>query len=155
MLQSLRRRAPALVVCASLSAVMLAGCGDSSSDDAADTPETSASAPDQGSGTQPATRLELPPVTSTTSAGGRTIEVAFAGGQVQGGRRTEKVELGEEVRIRAVSDVAEELHVHTYDRRVDLQPGQPGEVVFTADIPGRHEVEFEKSGRAALTLEVA
>lgn len=147
MLQSLRRGAPALVVCVSLSAIAttLTGCGASSSKDDVRPPGTSA----------PATRLELPAVTSTTAATrGRTIEVALAGGQVRGGRRTEKVELGEQVRIRAVSDVAEELHVHTYDRRVDLQPSQPAEVVFTADIPGRHEVEFEKSGRQALTLEV-
>ena len=144
MLQSLRRRAPALVVCASLSTVAIAGCGGSSSEDAA----------------PPATNRELPVGTSTTStqAGAtpvRAIEVGLAGGQVAGGRRTEKVELGEEVRIRAVSDVVEELHVHTYDRRVELQPSQPADLVFTADIPGRHEVEFERSGRHALTLEVA
>ena len=139
MLQSLRRRAPALVVFASLSMVTLAGCGGSSSDDTA----------------PPATNRELPAETSPTSAAGvGAIELALAGGQVQGGRRTERVELGEQVRIRAVSDVAEELHVHTYDRRIELQPSQPAEVVFTADIPGRHEVEFEKSGRPALTLEV-
>ena len=139
MLQSLRRRAPALVVGASLSMVTIAGCGGSSSDDA----------------TPPATNRELPAETSPTSPTEvRAIEVALAGGQVQGGRRTERVERGEEVRIRAASDVAEELHAHTYDRRVELQPSQPAEVVFTADIPGRHEVEFEKSGRQALTLEV-
>ena len=53
-----------------------------------------------------------------------------------------------------MSDVVEELHVHTYEQRVALQPGQPGEVIFTATIPGRHEVEFEKSRRRALTLQV-
>ena len=147
MLSSLRRRASALVVCASLSTIAVAGCGGSSSDDAERVPETSAAAP--------VTSPELPTATTTSVTQTRTIEVALAGGQVRGGRRTEKVELGEEVRIRAVSDVAEELHVHTYDRRVDLQPAQPGELVFTADIPGRHEVEFERSGRPALTLEVA
>ena len=144
MLKSLRRRAPALVVCASLSVLVIAGCGGSSSEDEARPSATSAPAP--------ATDAKPP---ATTAVAGRTIQVAFAGGQVQGGRRTEKIDLGEEVRIQAVSDVAEELHVHTYDRRVDLQPGQTGEVVFTADIPGRHEVEFEKSHRQALTLEVA
>jgi hypothetical protein len=147
MFSSLRRRAPALVVCASLSTIVIAGCGGSS-DDTARPSDTPAS--------EPVTNAAPSPVPTTTStASVRTIEVAFSGGQVQGGRRTEKVELGEEVRIRAVSDVAEELHVHTYDRRVGLQPSQPAEVVFTADIPGRHEVEFEKSRRPALTLEVA
>ena len=143
MLKKLSRRAPALLAGAALSAVMVTACGDSSGDDAAPEPRAPATTT---SGTSA-------PATPTTDAI-RTIDVAFAGGQVQGGRRTERVEVGEQVRIRATSDVAEELHVHTYDRRVELQPSQPAEVVFTADIPGRHEVEFEKSGRQALTLEV-
>lgn len=147
MLQNLRRRAPALVVCASLSTAVLTGCGGSSSDDTAEPSQTSAPGP--------ATNQELPAVTSTNPAPqSKAIEIGFADGQVQGGRRTERVEVGEQVRIRAVSDVAEELHVHTYDRRVELRPSEPADVVFTADIPGRHEVEFERSGRQALTLEV-
>ncbi len=91
---------------------------------------------------------------TTTADAALTIEVVLSDGQVRGGPRRETVELGQRVRMRAVSDVAEELHVHTYDQRVTLQPGQAAEVVFAADIPGRHEVEFEKSGRQALTLEV-
>ncbi|HEX2192346.1 MAG TPA: hypothetical protein VHH09_04065 [Acidimicrobiales bacterium] len=144
MSKRLSRRAPALLVGAALSLLLMTGCGDSSGDDAAPDPQPPAT-------TTQGTSASVTPTTDAL----RTIEVAFAGGQVQGGRRTEKVELGEEVRIRATSDVAEELHVHTYDRRVALQPSQPAEVVFRADIPGRHEVEFERSGRDALTLEVS
>ncbi len=145
MLRTWRGRALALVVCASLSAGLIAGCGDSSDDEG--------SAPSTASPAGPTSVPTAVSAAPTTEAVG-TIDVEFAGGQVRGGRRTEKVKLGEQVRIRAVSDVAEELHVHTYDRRLALQPSQPAEVVFTADIPGRHEVEFEKSGREALTLEV-
>ena len=144
MLHTGRERASALLVCASLSVAMVVACGGSADDESAPTTTTptTASTPSTGA-----------PVTSTTDAV-RTLEVRLSGGHVVGRRRTEKVALGEQVRIRAVSDVAEELHVHTYDRRVPLQPSQPAEVVFTADIPGRHEVEFEKSGQEALTLEV-
>ena len=137
MLHIWRGRASALVVGAALLAALPAACSGSPDDPGA--PATTAS-----TGASP----------TATTATGRTIEVAFAGGQVQGGRRTERVELGEQVRIRAISDVAEELHVHTYDRLLTLQPSQPAELVFTADIPGRHEVEFEKSRRQALVLEV-
>ena len=137
MLHIWRGRASALVVGAALLAALRAACSGSPDDPGA--PATTAS-----TGASP----------TATTATGRTIEVAFAGGQVQGGRRTERVELGEQVRIRAISDVAEELHVHTYDRLLTLQPSQPAELVFTADIPGRHEVEFEKSRRQALVLEV-
>ncbi len=139
------RRALALVACSLLS-VVTAACGDSSGgDNAADTSTTVAPSPQPGSPERAA---------PATTEPARTIEVAFSTGQVTGGSRRETVKVGERVRIRAVSDVAEELHVHTYDQRVVLQPGQPGEVVFTANIPGRHEVEFEKSGKQALTLEV-
>ncbi len=143
MLKRLFRRAPALLLCALLSTVAVAACNGSSTEGAGDRTATSRTGP-----TAPTS------VTATIDAI-RTIEVGLVGGQVQGGRRTEKVELGEQIRIRATSDVAEELHVHTYDRRAALRPSQPAEVVFTADIPGRHEVEFEHSGRHALTLEVS
>ena len=132
MSEKTRRRAPALVVVVWLATATLAACGRPA-------PEGTA-----GGGTS---------IAPTTDAV-RTIEVALTGSQVRGGRRTEKVGLGERVRIRASSDVPEELHVHTYDLRQALQPSQPGEVLLTATIPGRHEVEFERSGRQALTLEV-
>lgn len=91
--------------------------------------------------------------TSTTEAI-RTIEVAFADGKVIGGVRRESVDLGQKVRIRVTSDVADELHVHTYDAIAAVTPGQPGEVEFTASIPGRHEVELEDAGRQVLVIEV-
>ncbi len=75
------------------------------------------------------------------------------GGKVSGDSRV-TVKLGEQVTIRVVSDVAEEVHVHTYDLTVDLEPGVPGEVTFTADIPGVHEVELEDSHLHLTSLEV-
>ena len=53
------------------------------------------------------------------------------------------------------SDVAEEVHVHGYDLTVDLVPGQPGEVAFTADLPGAYEVELEGTGKLLFQLRVA
>lgn len=132
--------------------VALPGCGDSGDGDAgAQNPASSttatAAAPPTSAATTPTSAV--PPTTAPPA-----IEVTLSGGQVVGGPRKETVRLGDEVRIRATSDVAEVLHVHTYNLKTDLQPGVPGEVVFTATIPGRHEVEFEKSGKDALTLEV-
>lgn len=92
--------------------------------------------------------------TTTTVSSGTAIELRFAQGEVLGGPRREAVALGETVVLRATSDVVEELHVHTYDLRSRLVPGQPVELRFTASIPGRHEVEFERSAKTALTLEV-
>ncbi|MEA2900611.1 MAG: hypothetical protein QOH36_498 [Actinomycetota bacterium] len=89
----------------------------------------------------------------TTAPSGRVAAFTFMGGHVSGDSRV-TVKLGEQVTIRVVSDVAEEVHVHTYDRKVELEPGVPGEVTFTADIPGVHEVELEDSALHLTSLEV-
>ena len=135
-MRPLRTRAAALVFCSCLGLFTTACDRSPDGDDAVETEPTQTTA-------------------APGSSTGRTIEVTLAGGQVSGGPRRESVRLGEQVRIRAVSDVPEELHVHTYEHRRALQPGQPGEVAFTASIAGRHEVEFEKSGKQAVTLVVA
>ena len=145
MLEPVPRRALAIVACIAIGTTM--ACGDSA-DQQQDRPgkvdnSTTTTAP-RPTGNSSTTTVDV----------ALTVEVVLSDGQVQGGPRRESVELGQRIRIRAVSDVSEELHVHTYDERVALQPGQAAEVVFTAHIPGRHEVEFEKSGRQALTLEV-
>jgi predicted small lipoprotein YifL len=93
-------------------------------------------------------------VTTTTAATARTIEVAFAGGQVVGGPGRHTARLGERVRLRVTSDVADEVHVHTYDQRVEVVPDRVAELEFTASVPGRHEVELEKLHKQLLTLEV-
>ena len=134
---SVAARAVALIA-----AVVLTTCGE---------PSTESSLP--ATTTAPSTSTS-PTAAPTTASPGTTIELRLAQGSVVGGPRRESVALGETVVLRATSDVAEELHVHTFDLRVELAPGRSGELRFTADIPGRHEVEFEKSSKTALTLEV-
>lgn len=97
---------------------------------------------------------------STTSAGTapdaavRLIEVTFAGGQVSGGAQRSTAQIGEKVRLRVRSDVADEIHVHTYDLRAAVTPTQPAVLDFVASIPGRHEVELEGKRKQLLVLEV-
>ena len=91
--------------------------------------------------------------TTTTAPSGSVAAFTFTGGNVSGDSRV-TVKLGDQVTIRMVSDVAEEVHVHTYDLTVDLEPGVPGEITFTADIPGVHEVELEDSHLRITSLEV-
>jgi hypothetical protein len=142
MLRSHAARACALAIAV---AALGTACGGDDEPDAA--PAASTTTTTTTAGTVPASG------TSTTEAI-RTIEVGFAGGQVTGGVRRESVDLGQKVRIRVTSDVADELHVHTYDAIAAVTPGQPGEVEFTASIPGRHEVELEDAGRQVLVIEV-
>lgn len=140
----LSRAARACALAAAVTAAATS-CGDDEVPDAAPAAAATTSA---SAGTAPA------PSTTATTEAVRTIEVEFAGGQVAGGVRRETVDLGQKIRIRITSDVADELHVHTYDVTAEVAPGRPGQVELTATIPGRHEVELEDDGRQVLVLEV-
>lgn len=70
--------------------------------------------------------------------------------------RTQRIEVGkgDRVRLRARSSSAEELHVHGYDLRRDVEPGQSTRLVFAASIEGIFEIEFENSGAKVASLVV-
>ena len=144
----LRSRAWRACALAALSAVLVAGCGDDG-DDTTATDTSSTTAP-----TTVTTGGSAASSTTPTTEAVPTIEVAFAGGQVTGGARRHEVPLGEKVRLRVTSDVADEVHVHTYDVTGSVGPGQPVEIELTASIPGQHEVELEGKGRTLLVLVV-
>ena len=61
---------------------------------------------------------------------------------------------GETVRFRVVSDTAEEVHVHGYDIKKDLEPGQTATMSFKASITGIFEIEFEQSAEQIAELRV-
>ena len=92
--------------------------------------------------------------TTTTEPATPAIEVRVAGGKVQGGVRREQVRRGDAVVLRVVTDVADEVHLHGYDRSADVGPGKPAQISFTADIPGVFEVELEQRKQKLLELEV-
>jgi heme/copper-type cytochrome/quinol oxidase subunit 2 len=52
------------------------------------------------------------------------------------------------------SDVADEIHVHGYDRKANVPAGATASVVFTANTPGVFPVELENSKRQLLQLQV-
>jgi heme/copper-type cytochrome/quinol oxidase subunit 2 len=91
---------------------------------------------------------------STTVPQG-AVTISYSGGRVtsSAGSRLQ-VSRGQTVRLVVTSDVAEEVHVHGYDRRGEVAPGQTVTVTFTADIAGIFEVELEKSHKLLLRLEV-
>ncbi len=72
------------------------------------------------------------------------MKLTYRGGVVSPTLQEVEVKLGEKVRIELDSDRAEELHVHAYDKKVDVVAGQTAVLEFTADIPGKFEVELEK-----------
>ena len=101
---------------------------------------------------------------ATTSAGGSptatgapaatVLAATVRGGSVVQGGSRQRATLNEPVTIRVTSDVADEVHVHGYDKRFNVAAGQTGEVTFNATIPGVFEVEFEKSHKVLFTMEV-
>lgn len=120
----------------------LAACGDSESSG------STGPAIDTTTVTSPATTAETTPSTPATTApemdhgaSGRVIPMTVADGTVTGGGRI-SVSAGEEVTLRVTSDVVDEIHLHGYDRYVDLAVGTPTDLTFTAEITGVFEVEL-------------
>jgi hypothetical protein len=83
------------------------------------------------------------------------IALTYAGGKVTGDTGRVPVRLGSKVRIVVTSDVAEELHLHVYDREVPVQPGVPAEIVFTADVPGQVALELHEAGTVLVRLVIS
>jgi FtsP/CotA-like multicopper oxidase with cupredoxin domain len=74
----------------------------------------------------------------------------LTGGSVKKLRYTE----GDTVRFRVRNDAAEEVHVHGYDIKKDLEPGKVATVSFKATITGIFEIEFEQSAQQIAELRV-
>jgi len=150
----MRRRVRHVVVATAAAAVMaIAGCGD----DAATTSSTTTSA----SINTTSSVTSIASASTTTTAGnvttvttaGTTIEVGYAGGKITGGGKR-STKLGEPVVIKVTSDIADEIHVHGYDKKADAGPGLVATITFVADKPGIFEVELEKKGLKLFELEV-
>ena len=111
-----------------------------------------------GSGDSPTIDVpESAPATTASggaAAAGTVLAVTVRGGSVVEGASRQRATLNQPVTIRVTSDVADEVHVHGYDKKFDVAPGRTGEVTFVANIPGVFEVEFERSHRLLFTLEV-
>lgn len=143
-------RWPAALLALALTAGACGDGGDDPDEGVAATTTTTA-APGAGTTEESTTTTAAP--AADPDAG--VIVIDIAGGSVVGGVRREKVTQGDEVTLRITGDVADELHVHTYDVTADLEPGETAEVTFEAAIPGIHEVELEKRHQKVLELEVA
>ncbi|WP_405060013.1 hypothetical protein OG474_45800 [Kribbella sp. NBC_01505] len=139
------------VVAAALFALVLSGCGT-------ETPTSSNTpVPSQPTMTPSKTPSETPSSTPTpvVPAADVTVDVKIAGGKSTPSGQTVKAKTGQKVRITAVSDVADSLHVHGYDKTLDLKPGKSVSVEFTADTKGSFEVETHESGKLVFKLQVS
>jgi FtsP/CotA-like multicopper oxidase with cupredoxin domain len=92
------------------------------------------------------------PSPSTGQPAVKTVRVV--GGKPQGGVQTLSFVKGDRVRLRIVSDVADEIHVHGYDLKKDVEKGGNVEFSFPATIEGVFGVELENAGTQIANLEV-
>ena len=92
--------------------------------------------------------------TETAKPSVTTVPIVVSNGKVDGGLKTTTVKKGEKVALVVTSDVADEVHVHGYDKHIDVTPGTPARLAFVASIPGRFEVELEERGLQIADLEV-
>jgi heme/copper-type cytochrome/quinol oxidase subunit 2 len=61
---------------------------------------------------------------------------------------------GDTVRFRVRANTADEVHVHGYDLKKDVEPGQTVTFSFPASITGIFEIEFENAGKQIAQLRV-
>ncbi|MGH3142057.1 MAG: hypothetical protein ACRDO9_02840, partial [Gaiellales bacterium] len=133
----MRRHFAPIVVAAV--ALAFAGCGG---DENGTT--TTASPPPPSPATPPPSSQPPPPPPPKPQV--TTVRIVVRGGKVIGGLERATVEQGEKVAIVVGSDVADEVHLHGYDKSNDIAPGKQARLVFVASIPGRFEVELEDRG---------
>jgi heme/copper-type cytochrome/quinol oxidase subunit 2 len=89
---------------------------------------------------------------ATRSNGHAYIRVV--NGKPQGGVRTLTYKTGERVHFTVTSDVADEVHVHGFDRHQDVPKNGSVTFSFPASYPGDYEVELESRSEQIAKLQV-
>jgi copper(I)-binding protein len=113
--------------------VALAGCGSN----------------DDGSTSATATETTATTTSETTTTAEATpveVKIVVRDGAPQGGIVRQTVSQGDDVVLVVTSDVADEIHLHGYDKSKDVAAGGMIRLPFTATLPGRFEVELEQRG---------
>jgi ABC-type Fe3+-hydroxamate transport system substrate-binding protein len=134
-------------VCACLLAVVaLAGCGSNGDSTSASTDTTT---------TDTTTTTTTAETTTTEVAKPTVVRITVVDGAPQGGIVRTTVSKGDRVVLVVKSDVADEIHLHGYDKSTEVSAGGTARLPFTATLPGRFEVELESRGVqiADLTVE--
>ena len=124
-----------LVVAATVASIALVGCGSNDSESAStDTTTTD-------------TTTTTTDTTTTTEAEKPTeVKVVVVNGSPQGGIVRQTVSKDDQVVLVVTSDIADEIHLHGYDKAKDVAAGGTIRLPFKATIPGRFEAELESRG---------
>jgi hypothetical protein len=123
---------------------------DDAENAATPTPSTPTASP---SGSDTPSPSDSPSPTPSPTPQRTVIEVTYRDGAVRGPTEFTAAQ-GERVRIIVDADVADEIHLHSYDLHADVAPGQPARIDFVADVAGVFECELEDAGELLFRLEI-
>lgn len=123
-------------------------------DDEAAVTTTTAATTTTPTTTTAATEPPPPTTTAPPEPAFDTVRVTVVGGRPEGGVRRATIEQGRDVVIVVRADVSDHIHLHGYDLMADVAPGAPARLRFTADVPGRFEVELEDRGVPIADIQV-
>jgi len=84
----------------------------------------------------------------------KAFDLVVKGGKLVSGEALMKVRRGEQVSVRIQSDRKDEVHLHGYDLKAPIIPGETARLQFTADRTGRFGLELHKAHGELGTLEV-
>lgn len=149
-------RPAAMLFALAASALALAGCGGGSSQ--ADATTQTDTGTETAQATTPATTTtETATTTETTTTSApkpRTITLVVESGRPRGGIARPTVAKGDKVVVVVRTDAGEEVHLHGYDVEKPVTPGTPVRIPFTADLPGRFELELHHPDALLAVIEV-
>ena len=132
----------------SASVLALAGCGGGGSSETDAATDTGATAP------AVTTTETTTTTTDTTAATPTTITIVVKDGRPQGGIERPTIEKGDKVVVVVRTDAGEEVHLHGYDIEKPVTAGEPVRIPFTANLPGRFELELHHPDALLAVIEV-
>ncbi|MBY4272466.1 hypothetical protein HQO27_05565 [Rhodococcus fascians] len=109
--------------------------------------------------TSPTTAEPVPGTESTASVSVQPdalwMNLSIDGGTVEPTNQRLEASVGQSISISIMSDVADELHVHSVpEHTFEIEPGKDQLFTFTVDVPGQVDIELHHSDRTVATLVV-
>ncbi len=146
-------RTAVMLVAVAAGAFALAGCGGDNGSQATTTTDTSTV---ETTTTATDTTATETTATETTPATPKptTIVIVVDNGRPSGGIKRPTLQKGDKVVVVVRTDAGEEVHLHGYDIEKPVTPGTPVRIPFTANLPGRFELELHHPDALLAVLEV-
>jgi ABC-type glycerol-3-phosphate transport system substrate-binding protein len=126
-----------LIAASTVASIGLVGCGSDDSESGSPTDTTT---------TEQTTTTTEETTTTTEAEKPAEVKIVVVNGAPKGGIVRQTVDRNDQVVLVVTSDVADEIHLHGYDKARDVAAGGTIRLPFRATIPGRFEAELESRG---------